>query len=499
MLDLNSTTPKRETIYLCFILFSTIAVLIFLYIKCLKQNKKLNKYSVLVDIDDEKQNKEHELSKIAKKIEQSNNDFRQLKLNEKLLSQQISLLEDKAVLQEHGFYENHYDFENSYDYEIRLSEIRNRQKQMISDKIAAKCSKDWVVEGNAAKGRKMVNNGIKLVLRAFNGECSAAIAKVNFKNIITMHQRITKSFEALNKAMTTQAIYITSDFFKLKIEELRLVHEFQEKKQQEKEEQIIIKEQMREEARAQKEYEKAQRDAEREEKRYSAALEQARKEVESLTGAKHEKLMLKIAVLEEQLQKAHEQRERAKSMAELTRAGHVYVISNIGSFGEDVYKVGLTRRLEPLDRVRELGGASVPFSFDVHGMIYSEHAPALERALHKKLGLHRVNKVNQRKEFFKLNNDLLLDAIQEHNAEVKFTKLAEAKEYRQSLAISYEQGKTVNNAIEDESSALFEFDCPHCSQTLEIQEEFIGMSAECPLCANEISFVQEEIKTDVPC
>ena len=145
----------------------------------------------------------------------------------------------------------------------------------------------------------------------------------------------------------------------------------------------------------------------------------------------------RIAILEQQLAEAEAKEERAKSMAEQTRKGHVYVISNIGSFGEDVYKIGLTRRLEPMDRVKELGDASVPFPFDVHAMIYTDDAPALETALHREFHSQRVNAVNIRKEFFSVDLEEIKDAVEKIagvDAEFKMTALAE--DYYESLRLS---------------------------------------------------------------
>ena len=143
-----------------------------------------------------------------------------------------------------------------------------------------------------------------------------------------------------------------------------------------------------------------------------------------------------LAALQEKLTEAEARSQRALSMAQQTRSGHVYVISNVGSFGEDVFKIGMTRRLEPLDRVRELGDASVPFAFDVHAMIYSEDAPALENALHRKFNELRLNKVNPRKEFFRVNLGDIRAATQEMGLTAQFTMLAQAQEYRESLAMA---------------------------------------------------------------
>lgn len=232
-----------------------------------------------------------------------------------------------------------------------------------------------------------------------------------------------------------QQCKITEAYVDLKLQELHLVHEYQEKVQAEKEEQRRIREQMREEEIAQRELEKARQEAEREEKRYGDALIKARQEVELAAGEKQQKLLSQIEALQRRLEEAHANKERAIARAQMTRSGHVYVISNIGSFGEDVYKIGMTRRLDPLDRVRELGDASVPFQFDVHAVIYSNDAPGLESVLHRAFQNRRINRVNERKEFFNVTIDEIAQVVRQHHAEIELTRVAEAKEYRQSLAM----------------------------------------------------------------
>jgi DNA repair exonuclease SbcCD ATPase subunit len=225
----------------------------------------------------------------------------------------------------------------------------------------------------------MTNRGIRLTARAFNNECDSAIVGVKWNNVDRMEQRIEKAFDSINKLNESNALFISDEYLSLKIKELRLAYEYKEKKQQEKEEQSEIRQQMRDEAQLIQEVEKAQKD----EEKYQKLLTKATVDAEKATGSKLEKLMESIEKLKQDLEEAHSKNERAKSMAQQTKSGHVYVISNIGSFGEDVYKIGMTRRLEPLDRVKELGDASVPFIFDVHAMMYSEDAPSLENTLHK--------------------------------------------------------------------------------------------------------------------
>jgi hypothetical protein len=281
------------------------------------------------------------------------------------------------------------------------------------------------------------------MLRAFNGECNAAIARVSWNNIGTMEARIKKSYEAINKLGATHKIIITQEYFDLKLQELRLEFELQEKLYQEKEEQRKIREQMREEEKAMREIEKAKKEAEEEEVRNTKALQKARLEIEKARGEELERLTEKIKILEENLKKAQEQKERAISRAELTKSGHVYIISNIGSFGETVFKIGMTRRLEPIDRINELGDASVPFDFDVHGLIYSENAPELEGNLHRKLDTKRINLINRRAEFFNTTIDEIEAIAKELNLNIQLTKVAEAREYRETISLKKAQSEAI--------------------------------------------------------
>jgi hypothetical protein len=263
------------------------------------------------------------------------------------------------------------------------------------------------------------------------------IAKVKWNNAEKSKDRIVKAFETINKLGATHNIEIMTDYVGLKLKELSLTYEYELKKYEEKEEQRRIREQMREEEKAQREFERAQREAEDEEYGYAKALEKAKIELQSKGQENNDMLLERVRLLEQQLQEAHEKKERAVAMAQLTKVGHIYVISNIGSFGEDVYKMGMTRRLDPLDRVRELGDASVPFHFDVHAIIYSENAPQLEYELHQKFSDRRINRVNIKKEFFRVSLNEIESFVNEHTgASIEFTKVAEAKDYRETLTLS---------------------------------------------------------------
>jgi hypothetical protein len=301
----------------------------------------------------------------------------------------------------------------------------------------------------------MARQNTKLVLRAFNGECDAAVAKVTWNNITRLEERIRKAFEAINKLGTVLQVSITDAFLRLKLDELRLTHEYEDKRHAELEEQRQIREQMREEEKAQREIEKAREEAEREEARFEKALESARAEVGRASGEQLENLNAKIQDLQTQLEAARQQKERAVSLAELTKAGYVYVISNIGSFGEDVYKVGMTRRWEPMERIRELSGASVPFGYDVHAMMYSENAPALETALHKWMEDRRMNLVNPRKEFFQIGLHEIEAFARKNGVTIEFTRLAEAREYRETIAARAASQKPSADQQDSFPEALF--------------------------------------------
>lgn len=362
-------------------------------------------------------------------------ELRTLQSNISRLSEELKALDEEANLQSFGFYKPRYDFADSGRYQNALERIREQQKQMIKNKSAAICRIEWQVNGSRVEGRKQTNQTLKLILRAFNGESDAAIAKVKYNNIHVMEARIRKAFEVINGMVGVQQCQIVPAYLNLKLEELYLAHEYQEKLHEEKEEQRRIREQMREEEIALRELERARLDAEKEEKRYGDALRKAREEVELAVGEKQQKLLTKIEELQKRLEEAHANKERAIARAQMTRSGHVYIISNIGSFGEQVYKIGMTRRLDPMDRVRELGDASVPFHFDVHAIIYSEDAPGLENKLHRLFNDRRVNRVNERKEFFRVTIEEIAEAVHRNHGEIEITLAAEAVEYRKTLAM----------------------------------------------------------------
>tara|TARA_R110002012_G_scaffold313517_1_gene525180 strand:+ start:7246 stop:8574 length:1329 start_codon:yes stop_codon:yes gene_type:complete len=423
-------------------------------IKLLK--RQLKKYSAIINIDKEIRFKNTQLAKDQLALKELGSKYESSLDTYKKLREEVSIYESKLDLIEFGVYDPVYDFEKSDGYRAEQKRTIQLQKDMIKNETAATCSVNWTVGGSEAKGRAATKRNIKLVLRAFNGECNSLIAKVKWNNVNQMQERIKKSFEAINKLGKSSIISIEDEYLHLKIKELVLEHEYQLKKQKEKEELRAIQEQIREEEKSKREFEKAQKDAEKEEGNYQTALDKARKEIAELTGDKHDKLQSQIEKLELELIESQEKKERAMSMAQQTKRGHVYVISNIGSFGQNIYKIGMTRRLEPTDRVKELGDASVPFRFDIHAMIYSDDAPNLEKELHRAFDDKKVNMLNYRKEFFNVSLDEIEMQIKETGIEAEFIKLPEATEYRETLAILEKINNPVTrNTIEQEIEDKF--------------------------------------------
>lgn len=326
-----------------------------------------------------------------------------------------------------------YLYETSTRYQSEIKEVRDLQRKLIREKNAVTYPEDLALGLNKTLDKKILDGQVQLMLNAFNVECDLLIEKVNPANLDRTLEQIEKKAEALEKNCVTLRCGFNIDYVELKFEECKLQFEFTLKKKEEQEEQRAIREQMREEVRVQKQYEDALKDAEREELKLTRLLEKAREHMTKETELERSLSLAKISLLEEQLEEARERGIRAKSMAEQTRRGFVYIISNIGAFGEGVFKIGLTRRLDPQERVDELSSASVPFPYDVHAVCYSDDAPALEHALHKRFSDRRVNAVNYRKEFFRAKLEDIQAALEEIvDDSVEFTMTAKADDYFQT-------------------------------------------------------------------
>jgi hypothetical protein len=278
--------------------------------------KLLSKYQPIVDIDKEIEKskadfestmtqkkveldslisyKTNEINSQDSKLDALNSDYKKSMEIYTKLRKEIGLYESKLDLIEYGVYDPVYDFEKSDDYRNEQNKIIEQQKNMISEEKAAICNTRWTIDGSEAKGRASTKRYIKLTLRAFNGECDSLIAKVKWNNVNQMKERIYKSFESINKLGESQTVYIQKAYLDLKIKELILEYEYQQKKQNEKEELRRIQEELREEEKARREIEQAQKEAEKDEANYQKALEKAKKEIEQASGEKQEKLLAQI-------------------------------------------------------------------------------------------------------------------------------------------------------------------------------------------------------------
>lgn len=390
-------------------------------LETIELNEKLQSYKVELEIT------KKAISKAKDELSLLNNQ-----INEK--TRLSSSLDDELFYSEFGLYKPHYECMNSDEYKERINFIRTKQKDKVKNKKALDFYDGWILDGSTAKGKSLNNDNMKMVLRAFNNECDVLISKVKFNNVDIIEERIKKAASAIDKLNVRNKISILPSYINLKIEELHLVHEYHVKKQEEKEELRRQREEEREEKKLQEELRKAREDANKEYKHYLSAKEKLINQLEQAENKEYIKArLLEMDTKLDEIEKGIKELDYREANK---RAGYVYVISNIGSFGENIYKIGMTRRLEPMDRIDELGDASVPFKFDVHAMIFSDDAPALETALHNKFSNHKVNMINGRKEFFNVTLEEIEKVIKEnHEKLVEIKKTPDAEQYRESLII----------------------------------------------------------------
>jgi len=388
------------------------------------------RFKPILDLNAESAALTTQISELRAQIEQIRASYAEKKGTYDRLLKEVAVFDEKLAFAEMGVYEPHFDFTDSEEYKRNIADTREAQKVLVSAKTAVICTKNWTVDGSASKGLTMTNRNIRLTLRAFNSECDAAIANARWNNVNAMEKRILNAHAQIDKHNASNSVFITQEYLRLKLQELHLTHEYREKEKAERDGRADA-------ARLQREEQKLIRDMERaeeEEARYQRLLDKAKAEAQSVVGPKLEAFQAQVEILEKDLAEAHAKFERAQAMAERTRSGYVYIISNVGSFGDDVVKIGLTRRLDPADRIRELGDASVPFLFDTHAIIYSDDAPALERALHAEFEPVRINAKNYRKEFFKAGLEDVESAVRRLAPDAPFFKDVEAQEYRETLA-----------------------------------------------------------------
>lgn len=378
--------------------------------------------------------KKKSIGTLNQEITNVNNKISDLKNQINDLNNQIVILNDDINIQEFGLYHPRYDFQTAAAYNEQLTQIRQTQKNLIKNDKAVLGTVNWTVNGKESLGKKMVKDIQKLLLRAFNSECDDTISKVKYSNLEQSAKKINLSRETIAKLGKMLEIQVSNDYFNSKISELYLAFEYQEKKQQEKEDLKEARLKIREEAKLQKELEEAKSKITKEQNHYQNALQKLNKQLEVSSEVDKENLLLRKSEIENQLTQIENNLKDIDYREANQRAGYVYIISNIGAFGENTYKIGMTRRLDPQERVDELGDASVPFNFDVHAMIFTEDAPKLENALHKAFENRKLNMINQRREFFNVSLDEIKKVISDNfDKTVDFIDVPDAEQYRVSL------------------------------------------------------------------
>lgn len=363
---------------------------------------------------------------LRKEHEQEKRELTEVRKEHAKLRVEVVELRDEAILQEVGVYDYRHPMESASDYKEVLTELRKQIRGAVRDGHAVSATTaNWTVNDSKSKGRKMIRDTSKLLLRAYNNEADTLVDKLRPHRIEAAIARLDKSRAAINRlGAQPMEIAITAQYHELRTVELRLAADWLKKKDEEKMEAKAEREKLREEAKARKEIEEKRKGLLKERAHYAALVQKLREEGNESEAAEQEQALEKIDI----------DLADVEVRAAKTGAGHVYVISNVGTLGEEMVKIGMTRRLDPLDRVKELGDASVPFGYDIHALVFSDDAVSLERDLHRQFESRRVNLVNLRREFFYVSPGEVRDALEQHESAVltEFVEEPEAAEWHMS-------------------------------------------------------------------
>jgi hypothetical protein len=337
---------------------------------------------------------------------------------------EINLLKrDVEALHDIGIYNYRHPLENAVAYEDALASIKAEIKAYISEGRAIEASTRFTFDNSLAKGRKMTAELAKLMLRAYNAEAENCVRYVKAGNLKAAEKRLTGAAASIARYASMMEMHINPDYHALRLRELELTADYQMKVQEEREAAREERARLREEQQAERELRAERERLEKERAHYAAALEAL---AASGRDAERSHLSDKLAELDAAI--AHNDYRIAN-----IRAGYVYVISNVGSFGPGIVKIGMSRRIDPMERVRELGGASVPFGFDVHALFFSDNAVGVEAELHRRFAHNRVNRVNLRREYFYTTPAVVRVALAEIAGNLlEFNEHAEAEQYHAS-------------------------------------------------------------------
>lgn len=384
-------------------------------------------------LEGEKRKRQAELDGISNEVDLRNRLVGKLDASIEAKKSQIATFDDAILVQDFGLYEPRFDFANSTQFRDELKCCRAQQRDAIKEINQQVGNSTWTVNGSVQKGRKMVRETTKLLMRAYNGECDEIVRKVKATNVSKSIEQVYKTADAINRLGSTLGISVPPPYQQLKEREVRLAYEFALQKEREKEALREAREQEREARKLAQEIAAARKKLEKERKQYLSAYKEIAERLKGASDEERADLEAKADELKAKLDDVDAAVADVDYREANQKAGFVYVISNIGSFGEGVYKIGMTRRLDPMERVRELGDASVPFNFDVHAMIFCDDAPKLEAALHHEFEDRKVNIVNQRREFFKVSLSEIEEVVKRnYDKTVEFSEVPDAEQFRTS-------------------------------------------------------------------
>jgi len=375
--------------------------------------------------------KRSELAELERQQEFVNTQIRELQ-------QKLRELDAKSYLQSIDYYEPKYDFTSSGDYILRLQEIKSQQERMRKNEQAFICDNQVTLGGSKREGQTLVNNLLKLVDFSFETQCKYASKEVRYNNVDSLKEKINNTFNKINKYLRKINCKISNEYLQLKLIELDLQYELEDKKREENVREQELKKQKRDREAIEKARQKAE-EAEEREKLHQQELDEVRQEIEQVAQAEVEQrrqLELQIQQLERQIAKDRRDKENANRV----KWGYIYIISNIGSLGRDIYRICMTRSNNPDEYIRDMKPV-VPFEFDKHFKIFSEDAFDTLDKLNERFADKRVNLVNSRREFFKVSMDEIEQAVKEIAKETgilridEFERAPQAYEYRQTLAI----------------------------------------------------------------
>jgi hypothetical protein len=353
------------------------------------------------------------------------------------LSVRLVETRETAILQEAGVYQYRHPLDDAIAYKARLVGVQARIKDAVKAGNAVRGSTNWTVNNSAREGEKMVREFSRLMLRAYNNEADNAVRFMKPYTLESSVVRLEKARETISKLGATMKIQVTDAYHRLRVEELELTADYLAKTAEEKERAREARARLREEEIARREYEREQERLRKELAHYDAAAAALRDKGDA-EGA--DRAQAKLAEIRDAI-------DGLTRRAANIRAGHVYVISNVGAFGQDMVKIGMTRRLDPMERIRELGDASVPFRYDVHALIFSDDAVGLETRLHHEFTGRRVNLVNLRREFFRVTPAEVREALLTHQGSIiEWVDDPEAAEWRQSETTRRQQEATLDGS-----------------------------------------------------